>query len=105
MTDFPFTTDGCSGGMSRTWRFVFRRPPPWEGLCVDHDRKYHPGGTREERRAADRELRDAVARKGYPAIAFFMWLAIRAGGHPLLPLPWRWGFGWRWPRGYRQPGK
>jgi hypothetical protein len=27
-------------------------------------------------------------------------LAVRVFGHPLLPLPWRWGYGWRWPRGY-----
>lgn len=102
--DFPFTTDGCSGGMSRAWRAVFRRPPPWEGCCVAHDFEYHPGGTKEDRRKADRELMAAVVLNGHPVIAFFMWLAVRVGGHPLLPLPWRWGFGWRWPRGYQPRG-
>jgi hypothetical protein len=27
--------------------------------------------------------------------------AVRVGGTPWLPTPWRWGYGWdEWPRGY-----
>lgn len=50
----PFTTDGCSGGLSDTWRVVadrfpafaeaHRNSPPWESCCVVHDRAYHSGG-------------------------------------------------------------
>ncbi|MEQ9693274.1 hypothetical protein [Shimia sp. SDUM112013] len=49
----PFTTDGCSGGMSATWSLVARmfpdfedihlETPPWQGCCVTHDRAYHLG--------------------------------------------------------------
>lgn len=35
----PFSTDGCSGGLSWLWRRAFAAAPPWEGVCVDHDRR------------------------------------------------------------------
>ena len=37
--------DGCSGGMSWAWRFLFRKNPPWEGCCDVHDQPYAKGGT------------------------------------------------------------
>ena len=50
----PFTTDGCSGGMSSLWTFTAERfpafadahegVPPWQECCVTHDRAYHIGG-------------------------------------------------------------
>lgn len=53
----PFTTDGCSGGLSAGWEYLaFHLPdlaakhgdvPPWESCCVEHDRAYHTGGRRE----------------------------------------------------------
>jgi hypothetical protein len=30
-----------------------------------------------------------------------MYYGVRVGGHPLLPFPWRRGYGWDWP--YRYP--
>lgn len=54
MTDrdpVPFTTDGCSGGLSVGWSFfaetfpafadVHGAHPPWEDCCFTHDRAYH----------------------------------------------------------------
>lgn len=100
MPDFEFTTDGCSGGMTALWRLLYRCDPPWNDLCVEHDRAYHAGGTAQQRRAADWMLMASVTFKGHPIWAFLMWASVRIFGHPLLPLPWRWGYGWRWPRGY-----
>lgn len=96
----PFTTDGCSGGMSKIWRMIFKKPPPWEGCCVDHDKPYWKGGTKEERLLADIKLLCCVALAGYPTIAYIMFIAVRIGGHPLLPTPWRWGYGYNYPRYY-----
>lgn len=96
--DFPFTTDGCSGGIYRT---IFRRDPPWLGCCTEHDQIYWQGGTQAERKAADIELMCCVAKRGHPLVAFAMYLGVRIGGHAWLPLPWRWGYGWRYGRGYR----
>jgi hypothetical protein len=74
----PFTTDGCSGGLSSLWTFIAERypafaeahegVPPWEPCCVAHDRAYHAGGSDPDpeasytaRIAADEELRRCVA--------------------------------------------
>ncbi|WP_247744862.1 hypothetical protein [Shimia sp. R11_0] len=50
----PFTTDGCSGGMSAAWEAlalqfpgfyeVFENQAPWHDCCVVHDQAYHLGG-------------------------------------------------------------
>lgn len=100
--DFPYTTDGCSGGMSALWRLACGTPPPWEQRCIEHDRSYWRGGTACDRRRADAILLSQVARKGYPVVAIIMWSAVRLGGHPLLPFPWRWGYGWKYPRKYER---
>lgn len=98
--DYPFTTDGCSGLTFWLWRKLLKRPPPWEGHCVEHDRAYHAGGSREQRRHADLELAAAVCRMGYPIMGALMYYGVRVGGVWWLPTPWRWGYGWRWPRRY-----
>lgn len=73
----PFTTDGCSGGMSATWRVIAQSfpgfdelhgdLPPWEDCCIIHDKAYHDAGpdpTPEAsfaaRLAADEALRQCV---------------------------------------------
>jgi len=97
--------------------------PPWERCCLAHDRLYHTGGpvnadakmSFEARRAADEQLRQCVMEVGeertedlatayglsrervillYRATAEIMYRAVRLGGAPCTPLPWRWGFGW-----------
>ncbi|MGR3713202.1 MAG: hypothetical protein ACU0A6_08795 [Shimia sp.] len=73
----PFTTDGCSGGMSSAWRAVaqvfpdFRdtqgTEPPWELCCVTHDQAYHNAGgdaaalaSYQARLSSDEALRQCV---------------------------------------------
>jgi hypothetical protein len=74
----PFSTDGCSGGMSAGWALVTSTfpaivqrhgdRPPWQDCCVAHDRNYHAGAASsidpensfEMRRVADHELRLCV---------------------------------------------
>ncbi len=73
----PFTTDGCSGGMSAAWEAlatyspwfyeVFEERAPWHDCCVTHDRTYHLGGSTNipehgyvERLQADEALRSCV---------------------------------------------
>ena len=98
--DFPFTTDGCSGGLSWYWRLLHRKAPPWEKLCVEHERAYHAGGTRAARCIADQDLFAAMIKRGHPWWGIAMYAAVRLGGHPLLPTSWRWGYGWKYPHGY-----
>lgn len=100
----PFTTDGCSGGMSKLWRLLFRKAPPWEDLCVTHDRAYWKGGTKFERTVADRKLAFGVFdRHGYRWVGALMQLGVWFGGSPLWPFSWRWGYGWPYFRPYDSP--
>jgi hypothetical protein len=76
-----FTTDGCSGGLSKAWRTVSHRfptfakahekTPPWEPCCITHDRSYHSAGGATEahesyvlRLSADQALRKCVLDTG-----------------------------------------
>jgi len=82
----PFTTDGCSGGLSSTWNVVadlfpdfaaaHDDRPPWEACCIAHDRRYHDAGgatgaeaSYDARLAADEELRACVVEGGEDRIA------------------------------------
>jgi len=96
----PFTTDGCSGGMSWLYNNIFGKELPWRDDCVEHDKAYWYGGTSEQRRLADIKLMCDVANTGYPIIGSLMYVAVRIGGHPLLPMSWRWGYGWKYPKKY-----
>ncbi|WP_170789678.1 hypothetical protein [Ruegeria lacuscaerulensis] len=77
----PFETDGCSGGLSSSWRFVaetfpkfralYQTHPPWEYCCVTHDRAYHNAGaglfaedSYTARLSADDTLRACVKQHG-----------------------------------------
>ncbi len=77
----PFETDGCSGGLSASWRWVadtfpqigelYQEHPPWEDCCVTHDRAYHNAGgaslpeqSYDARLSADEALRACVIRHG-----------------------------------------
>jgi len=69
----PFSTDGCSGGLSLGWRNIaegfpafaesFGDHPLWEACCVEHDRAYWRGETQngyEQRLNADKNLKQCV---------------------------------------------
>jgi len=79
----PFRFDGCSWWPDGDYR----------DCCQTHDYAYWCGGPREARAAADDALRMCVARKRGDAYARLMWLGVRAGGHPIVPLYFRWGYG------------
>jgi hypothetical protein len=82
-----FKPDGCS-----CWP-----DGDWLECCVNHDLLYWIGGTREERKEADQELRKCVTEKGHPIVGQVMYLGVRIGGVWWLPTPFRWGFGWNYP--------
>lgn len=76
-TRAPFTSDGCSGGMSDGWEYLadafpyfkekFGDKPPWENCCVAHDRVYWQGETQngyEKRYQADLKLKACVIDTG-----------------------------------------
>lgn len=92
----PFATDECSGGMSWIWRRLTGRALPWAAECIEHDRAYWQGGTAKDRREADAWLLAGVSASGHPYWGMVMFLAVRVGGCPWWPLPWRWNYGWKY---------
>jgi len=90
----PFASDGCSCWPDHAWL----------ECCVEHDAAYWLGGSRAERKEADRILAECVGRAGYPRMGRIMYYGVRAGGVYWLPTPFRWGFGWKYPRS-GPPGK
>ena len=87
-----FATDGCT----------LYPDGEWVDCCVRHDIAYWCGGSARDRENSDTELRSCVAEKGFPKNGWLMYWGTRIGAHPLLPFPWRWGYGWQWPRGYEE---
>jgi len=93
-----FTSDGCSLFPDGTTGDRAK----WCDCCLQHDIAYWRGGTEEERKDADRTLRQCVLeRTGDKALAETMYGGVRAGGHPAFPTWYRWGYGWPYGRGYR----
>ena len=77
--DKEFTTDGCS-----MWP-----DGPWKGCCVSHDRWYWAGGSKEKRLHADMALRKCVSNRGWPIMAWVMYVGVRIFGGPYWPTPFR----------------
>jgi hypothetical protein len=109
----PFVSDGCSGFMSFLWHAFTQHAPPWEGLCLSHDRSYWQGGDTKLRLVTDTKLMTGVAQQGRPYWAMIIFLGVRIGGPWWLPFPsvrrvdgkWkfefdgvRWGYGYPYPR-------
>jgi len=90
--DYLFTTDGCTHWFDNSWT----------ACCVAHDIAYWCGGGEEDRKEADRLLRQCANQKR-PFLGDFLYASVRVWGSPWLPTPWRWGYGWKeWPRGYEK---
>ena len=85
-----FSTDGCSLFPDGT----SEQPQLWQSCCVRHDEAYFVGGTRAERSAADRALRDCVAAVCSEPVGDLMLSGVTLGGSPLFATPWRWGYAW-----------
>lgn len=98
-----FATDGCSVMSQLFWIVTLgRKELPWRQACVLHDVDYWVGGTKHNKLMSDKALRRRVKERGYPIIATLMYYAVRMGGVPWLPMPWRWGYGHSFPYKYRE---
>ena len=65
----PFKSDGCSMFPDYKWR----------DCCVTHDKAYWKGGTKEQRKIADKALYECIKSKGYKMVAILMYLGVRIG--------------------------
>jgi hypothetical protein len=80
-----FTTDGCSLWFNKYFL----------NICIEHDMAYWKGGSSAERKIADIELKEK-ANQIMPFIGNIIYLGVRIFGHPLMPVPWRWGYGFEY---------
>ena len=85
-----FTSDGCS----------MVPDGAWGTCCIEHDIAYWCGGKADQRREADRGLRECVTEHGSACLGEVMYLGVRIGGIPWQPFPWRWAYGWDGLHGY-----
>ncbi|HEY8121927.1 MAG TPA: hypothetical protein VII78_11465 [Myxococcota bacterium] len=93
----PFRFDGCSW-----WPDGFGETD-WRPCCQAHDYAYWCGGSALDREAADDALGACVAEDTNAAFGWLMRSGVRAGGHPFLPLYFRWGNGHPYAGGYPEP--
>jgi hypothetical protein len=87
----PFPDDGCSCAPDGNFR----------QCCEAHDRAYYQGGSKEQRKQADREFRQCIRDKGHAILDDIYYFGARVGGVPWLPTAWRWGFGYPFKKGHR----
>ena len=92
----PFTSDGCSSFPDGT----LAQKKLWLKCCIAHDFAYWQGGTYQQRKQADLELKQCVASVGQKQVALLMLAGVRVGGSPFFPTPFRWGYGWDYPKLY-----
>lgn len=88
----PFKSDGCT--LVPDFNFT------WAG--IKHDWLYWQGGSKKDRRYADKIFKKDIEKSGYPIIAKIYYIGVRIFGHPLLPTYWRWGYGYKWPTYYQK---
>ena len=88
----PFVYDGCSLFFDSLPLHDFT-----EG-CFAHDVAYWAGGTKEERKAADRALKDSVAETGPVGMLmqYPFYIGVRLFGTSFIAHAFNvhWGFGW-----------
>ena len=72
--------DGCSGGVSWFYRKFLRREVSFLYCCDEHDLAYEEGGSKDDRRLADRRFRECMKESGRPFKAWLFWVFVRAGG-------------------------
>ena len=80
-------SDGCSGGLSKTWKLIYGKYPPFQNCCQIHDYNYQIGGNADDRWAADIELFKCIHEYNvfWAYVAFF---AVRIFGS--LDMFWHW---------------
>jgi len=83
----PFRFDACSWWIDRFG------DADWRHCCQEHDYAYWCGGSAEDRERADDQLASCVASETNLVYGWLMRSGVRVGGHPAVPLYFRWGFG------------
>lgn len=93
-----FSSDGCSQFPDGT----FTQANLWCDCCITHDIAYWQGGSRKQKKQADKDLKACVlSRTNNLLLADTMYYGVTFGGSPVFPTWYRWGYGWRYGRGFQ----
>lgn len=81
----PFTTDLCT----------FYKEGSWSHCCLKHDLYFWAGGTKDERKDVDLELKECVKQAGGKVNADIIYLGVKLGSlSPLKIKGKQWGNAW-----------
>ena len=90
-----FTTDYCSEWPDGK----LTDPTQWAACCFTHDISYWLGGSKDDRVAADKKLKQCVRDSSDSFNGFLMYIGVRMGGKP-GNASYAWGYGWTRDRDY-----
>ncbi|WP_127716847.1 hypothetical protein [Halobacteriovorax sp. HLS] len=88
----PFETDLCTMFSEETRDGKIS----WEDCCIKHDLAYWVGGTKDDMKRADLEIRSCVKSKGLSKLSYMMYLGIKIGH--LSPIKNKYKWGWAYPK-------
>ena len=88
----PFDTDFCT-----MWREGTRQDPlKWSQCCVMHDLNYWAGGTKKDRKNADKDLKACVSKVHNNRMGRLMYTGVRAGRlSPIKVTGQGWAYAWK----------
>lgn len=97
----PFVVERDSNGctlLSTPYYWLTKKRLAIRPCCDKHDEWYHYGGSAAQKMEADTELRLCVMgcgdtkfeKKCFKVLSWIVYFAVRVGGSPKLPFPWRW---------------
>lgn len=99
-----FTTDGCSwfpDGVTWFNDADKEERTLWLKCCVDHDKEYWAGGTKDQKKRADLDFKQCVTDvTGLPWLGWMVYWGVSAGGTARIPTSFHWGYGWEDDRTY-----
>lgn len=94
----PFSTDGCSLAPNGIPKLLL---DSWVECCIEHDVKYWPGGTLDDKNRADLELKECISNTGSPRVAELYYITVSTLTGAMVPATYRWGYGWEKKRDFR----
>lgn len=93
----PYITDGCTGWLDGTRKYN------WSYCCKKHDLQMWAGGSKENRKKADKELKACIKKKSNGFHAWVMGAGVFIGGlSPIKIESKKWGNAWGKNAGYFQ---
>lgn len=86
-----FETDGCTMFVEGT----LEKPDLWAHCCFEHDLRYWFGGTKDDKKFSDIQLRECVRDVAGSFWANLMYNGVRLGSFSPIKFKYVWNWGWQ----------